>query len=258
LSSGIKVWTPTVVGACLLVAALSPTADSAALSRSSAAKPLVRRGSVVAARRFAARRGGLVAFAVLTGTTRVRGLRSKVLFPSASVVKAMLLVAELRAVGRGHLPASERRLLEPMIEQSDNDAAIAIFGQVGHDGLMRVARAAGMKRFSVEHLFDAQIDAADQARFMLHIERHIPAAHRHYALRLLRSIVSYQRWGIAPVARKKHLKIFFKGGWRNGIVHQVAQLRSGRRRLALAVLTSGESQAYGQKTIEGIAARLLR
>ena len=84
------------------------------------------------------------------------------------------------------------------------------------------------------------------------------AAAVRYARRLLSSIVSWQRWGIAPVAKAHRMKAFFKGGWRSGIVHQVALLERGRRRIALAVLTSGEpSMAYGEQTIEGIARRVL-
>ena len=54
------------------------------------------------------------------------------------------------------------------------------------------------------------------------------------------------------------MKVFFKGGWRNGITHQVALLERGGRRLALAVLTSGSpSMAYAEETIERIASRVL-
>ncbi len=54
------------------------------------------------------------------------------------------------------------------------------------------------------------------------------------------------------------MKIFFKGGWRTGITHQIGLLEKGDRRIALAVLTTGEpSIPYGEQTIQGIAQRVL-
>ena len=62
-------------------------------------------------------------------------------FPSASVLKAMLLVAYLRhARVRGRCARSERALLTPMIRVSDNSAATAIRDRVG-DAALRPARA---------------------------------------------------------------------------------------------------------------------
>jgi hypothetical protein len=223
---------------------------------------LVSRMSIDAARRFARSRQGVVAFAVLEEGGRPRGLRRTVRFGSASVSKAMLLVSYLRRVGGRHLSVNERALLRPMIVVSDNNAADAIYGQVGGNGLRTVARAAGMHRFSdVGHWANAQITAADQSRFFLRIDRLVPTTHRRYARMLLSSIVGPQRWGIPVVARRHRLKAFFKGGWRAGISHQVALLQSrhGGRRLALAILTSGTpSDAYGHETIERVAARVLR
>jgi hypothetical protein len=210
------------------------------------------------ARRYARARQGVVAFAVLDRAHRPRGLLRTVQFPSASVSKAMLLVAVLRRAGRGHLSDSERSLLRPMITFSDNDGASAIYGRVGGEGLRRVARAAGMRKFvDVGYWAGARITAADQTRLFLRIDRLVPAAHRRYARKLLSSIIGQQRWGIAPIARRRHMRIFFKGGWREGITHQVALLERGRR-LALAVLTSGSpSMGYAEETIEGIAGRVL-
>jgi hypothetical protein len=145
-----------------------------------------------------------------------------------------------------------------MITASDNDAASAVYARVGGEGLRKVARAAGMRRFGeVGYWSDAQITAADQARFFLRIDKLVPRRHRPYARKLLSSIVSEQRWGIAPVARRRRLRIFFKGGWRTGITHQVALLERGRRRIALAILTRSPSIPYGEETIERIARRVL-
>ena len=57
------------------------------------------------------------------------------------------------------------------------------------------------------------------------------------------------------------MKIFFTGGFVPGITHQVALLERTRdgTRIALAVLTrDSPSMAYGEATIEGIAARAVR
>jgi beta-lactamase family protein len=217
-----------------------------------------------AARHFARSRAGDVAFAVLDEHRKsVRGLRRTTRFRSASVVKAMMMVSVLRRAGKRRLTQTERGRLWPMITRSDNAAASAIFAEIGTRGLRRVARVAEMRRFTpagpVWGL--SQITAADQVRFFLHIDELVPRRHRRYARKLLSSITKSQRWGIAPVARRKDLKIFFKGGFVPGITHQVALLerKIDGERIALAVLTrNSPSQAYGEKTIEGIAARILR
>ena len=215
-----------------------------------------------AARRYARSRQGVVAFAVLENGGRPRGLLRTTRFPSASVSKAMLLVAYLRKAGSRRLSETERAILRPMIVVSDNIAADTVYRQVGGSGLHAVARAAIMRKFAdAGYWANAQITAADQARFFLRIDRLVPAAHRPYARKLLSSVTGPQRWGIPVAARRHRLKSFFKGGWRAGITHQVALLerRRGRARLSLAVLTSGApSGAYGEQTIEHLAARVLR
>jgi hypothetical protein len=226
-------------------------------------KGLTTAAGIEAAQRFARSRQGTVAFAVLdTRSNRVRGLHRTMRFRSASVVKAMMLVAVMRVAGKRPLTQPERALVWPMITRSDNDAASAVYGRIGNEGLQRVARAAGMRKFSPSPVWGtSQITAADQVRFFLRIDRLVPRAHRRYARKVLSSITPEQRWGIAPVARRKRLKAFFKGGWVPGITHQVALLEHRRhgRRIALAVLTQdGPSMAYGEETIERIAARVLR
>lgn len=137
-----------------------------------------------------------------------------------------------------------------------------VYARVGGSGLRAVAGAASMRKFTdVGYWANAQITAADQARLFLHIDGLVPVRHRPFARKLLSSIVDEQRWGIPAIARHHRLKTFFKGGWRGGIVHQVALLqhKKNSRRLALAVLTSGApSMTYSEQTIAGIAARLLR
>lgn len=116
---------------------------------------------------YARERGGDVSLAVVDSAGRLRGRRAGKRYASASVVKAMLLAAELRRLERDGLalePAT-KRLLGMMITHSDNDAADSIYLRVGDAGLVEVARLAGMRRFSVAGYWaNAQITAADMAR----------------------------------------------------------------------------------------------
>jgi len=211
---------------------------------------------------YAATRAGEVSFGVRTsGGLRGIGLRRGV--PSASVVKAMLLVGYLRRPDvRGRsLRADERALLGPMIRRSDNAAASRICNIVGTGGLARLAHRVRMRRFHATRPWGlSTIDVADQTRFFLHIDRYVPRRHRRYAMRLLGSIVPSQRWGISRV-RPRGWALYFKGGWGSGTGwadHQVALLRRGKRRVAVAILiTSSPSHDYAKETLRGVAARLL-
>jgi hypothetical protein len=196
---------------------------------------------------------------------RIRGFRRGVQYSSASLVKAMILVAYLdrRDVRRRALHPWERRLLGPMIRISDNDAASAVYQRVGPDGLGRLAHRAGMRAFVADPVWGGcQITARDQARFFLRLRALLPRLHRKYALGLLRHIVSYERWGIPPAA-PAGWGVYFKGGWFKDDdgwrVHQAALLRQGNRRISIAVLTRGSpSLEYGAATITGVTSRLLR
>ena len=196
---------------------------------------------------------------------RIHGYRRSVRYSSASLVKAMLLVAYLRRrdVRHRHLRGSERHLLGPMIRISDNDAASAIYGRVGMGGLNRLAHRARMRRFVAYPVWGGcQVTARDQARFFSRIRSLLPPRHRAYGLGLLHRIVSYERWGI-PHGAPAGWRLFFKGGWfpddDGWRVHQAALLRKGGRRIAVAVLTRGSpSLGYGAATIAGVTSRLLR
>jgi hypothetical protein len=228
-----------------------------------AAAAEVWRPDVHAARGYAAQRLGQVSFAVRTeGRLYGAGVRRTV--PSASVLKAMLLVAYLRQPEvRGRpLRRADRDLLEPMVRWSDNATATRVRDIVGNGGLVRLARRVGMRAFAPAAIWGlSRIDGADQTLFFLHLERFVPRRHRATALGLLSSIVPSQRWGIAAV-RPRGWGLYFKGGWGSGsgaVDHQVALLRRGARRLSVAILTtSSPSHAYGKQTLRGVAARLLR
>jgi hypothetical protein len=183
----------------------------------------------------------------------------------ASLLKPMLLVAYLsrRDVRRRPLRGSERALLRPMIRRSDNAAAGAVLARVGAGGLRRVARRAGMRRFTpVLHPWGlSRTTAGDQTRLFLRIDRLMPRRHRRFGMNLLGSITPSQRWGIARV-RPAGWRLYFKSGWGSGtgwVDHQSALLVRGRRRVAVSVMSFGHgSHAYGKVTLARVARRLLR
>jgi hypothetical protein len=218
---------------------------------------------IAAAERFLAGRAGHTALAVVDTHGRLSGVRMHDRFSSASVVKAMLLIAYLQRLARMHsgLDGGSRALLYPMIHVSDNGAASAVQGIVGNGALLSLAHQAHMVDFSVSSSWiSTQISAADQARYFFIQDSLVPARFRDYARYLLSSISPDQSWGV-PAAARPQWRVFFKGGWLPqslGLVHQVARLERGGQKFAVAVLTEGDpSMTYGEQTIEGVAARLV-
>ena len=218
---------------------------------------------VASAAAFVDRRQARVAFALVDQAGVVRGVRLQTRFLSASLVKAMLLVAYLNQadVIARPLTEPERQLLAAMIQRSDNDAATAVRDLVTNDGLREVARRAGMLHFTPARSWgSSRITAADQARFFFGLDALVPELHRPFARQLLTTIIPSQRWGI-PAATPPGWTVFFKGGWRpaNGwVVNQAAFLEGPPGRIAIAILSDhNPSFAYGTRTLRGVAARLL-
>jgi hypothetical protein len=233
-----------------------------ASSASAAAQPW--QPSMAAAVAYASHRHGAIAFAVRTPTRSWSWHGTKV-FPSASVLKAMLLVAylDLPSVRARALEPADRALLAPMIRRSDNAAAGRVFGIVGAARLRALAHRAGMRRFTpVTGIWGlSRIDAVDQARYFLGVDSLLAPRHRAYAMRLLTTITPAQRWGLARV-KPPGWRLYFKGGWGSGtgwVDHQVALLTRGDERVSVAILTHLDgSHAYGKETLRGIALRLLK
>lgn len=189
------------------------------------------------------------------------GYRRERVYPSASVIKAMFLVAYLHRARARHLSRSEKDMLSPMIRRSDNAAATRIANALGPKPIYRLARAAGMRSFHYTRPWgESSITARDQARFFFELNSLIPNRHQAYARYLLSHVIESQRWGIGRI-RLHGWTLFFKGGWGSGtgwVDHQVARLEKDGRRISVALMThSNPSHAYGEQTLRGLARRLL-
>jgi hypothetical protein len=222
--------------------------------------------AVARAAGFLASRAGRTAFAVVDNEGRMSGVHEHWTFVSASVVKAMLLVSYLRmldARGQHDVDAFSNSFLYPMINVSDNSAATQTWSIVGDGRLYALAHAAGMTDFSIVGIWaNAQLSAADQAKFFFEMDSLIPREFVGYARYLLSTIAGYESWGIPAVARPLGYQVFFKGGWRGTglgqLVHQIGRLEGRGRTFSIAVMTDGDpSMGYGIATIEGVTGSLL-
>jgi hypothetical protein len=245
--------------------ALAVAAATAFAAPAEAAAPPIWKSRMASAERYAHTRSGTITFAVVDEAGRLHGYHAREVAPSASVLKAMLLVAYLRRAGvRGRdLEQWERDLLGPMIRRSDNAAAFRMVGLVGEARLDALAEAAGMEHFQLHFPIwgQSEITPRGQALFFHRIDRLLPARHCRYALRLLATVVPSQRWGVGRVPHGLW-NLYFKGGWGSGtglVDHQVAVYRAGDERFSLALFTRFDpDHAYGKETLRGLAARLLR
>jgi hypothetical protein len=226
--------------------------------------PYPSSGAIAAAVSFLDSRSGSTALAVVDSQGRLAGVRLHEHFRTASVVKAMMLVAYLQMLGaqRRGLDTGDRALLYPMIHVSDNNAASAVLGRVGGGALARVARQAGMTDYApaIGWWAFTQTSAADQARFFAALPQLIPSQFYGYARGLLSGIDRSQSWGVPSVARPRW-QVFFKGGWlpMEKVFNQVARLERPGVTFTIAVLTAGEpSMGYGEQTIKGVTGTLLR
>ncbi len=223
--------------------------------------------AVARAAAYLATRIGHTAFAVVDSQGRLSGVRVHDTFFTASVVKAMLLVAYLRRLhdrGQHKVDGYSNSFLYPMIHISDNNAATQCWSIVGDSGLYSVARAAAMTDFSVSGLWgSALLSPADQARFFFEMDSLIPREFVGYARFLLSTIIAWQTTGIPVVARPLGYMVFFKDGSEPvgsaQLVHQVARLEGHGRTFAIAVMTDGDpTTGYGIDTITGVTQALLR
>ena len=134
-------------------------------------------------------RAGVESFALVDDRGHIHGYRLRARAPSASLLKAMALVAylNLQSVRSRPLNDHDRGLLGPMIRRSDNAAASAVLRTVGSHAMYRVAERADMWDFSFAWPIwgNSTTTARDQARFFIKIDRLVPRRHRGYALAVL-------------------------------------------------------------------------
>lgn len=218
-----------------------------------------------AAKRFISTRPGRARYSLYDATSGRRWeYRATEPVKCASLMKTLLLATYLRSssVRDRKLTEDDRKFLRPMIRESANDPASALYVKLGGDAIARTAHAAGMGTVTPNpHWGLTRTTARQQVALFSRLPDLFPQRHRAYAMKLLGTIVPAQRWGVGQVDLPANWQLYFKGGWGSGtgaVDHQTALLMNGEQRLVLSITTTNNpSHQSGKKTLEGVAERLL-
>ena len=186
---------------------------------------------------------------------------------TASIIKlAIMETVLIQAIGeKRQLTKSEKDLLVPMIENSSNEAATALWEQVGKaDGVRKAMRRMGATHttFDPENRWGmTSTTAADQIVIADHIfcpNTIIPESMRAYACELMSSVEDDQNWGMSAGMKSP----FVKNGWlpRDDGWHVNSVASTGAKGYTAVGLTHSATASMDDlvETIEGMARIIAR
>ena len=195
---------------------------------------------------------------VSTGVTAA--YHSRQAFHTASIVKADILATLLLQLQHQHAAVSqaEQDLATPMIEESDNGAATALWNIIG----ATAGLAAGDQALRLRHTVPGtdgwwgltSTTVTDQLRLLSDLtSRRSPltAASRRYELALMRSVEPGQNWGVTAAAARR-TQPAVKNGWMPdgplGLwdINSIGVISHHGQRLLIAVVSSGQHVAVHQ------------
>ena len=187
---------------------------------------------------------------------------------TASIVKVDILATLLHDEQVAHAPmdAITRELATEMIEDSDNDAAQALYVQVGQaPGLAAFNALVGLTGTTPNWAWGftdtTSLDQARLVRLFAAPNRILTDASRSFGLGLMRHVVADQDWGVSA-GPSPSVRIALKDGWYptalgDWQVNSIGWVDGAGRDYVLAVLTKDNAtMGYGVETIEEVATRV--
>jgi hypothetical protein len=249
-----------------------------------APRPAVPRDPLgAAARSFLATRSGVVLAAVYdarSGMTWTIGQGKPQ--PEASIVKVDILetlLARRRSDGKT-LSARDRSLAAAMIEDSDNDAATALWNEVGGaQGISSFNTSVGLADTTPSSCVAcpgfawpgwglSTTTATDQLALLRELLRPnslLTNAQRDYALSLMEHVTRAQRWGVTSGVPPRNT-VALKNGWLpltsaddDWQINSIGWVSGQGRDYLMAVLSTGNpTEQYGIDTIGKLAAIVWR
>src|SRR5215468_1531 len=187
-------------------------------------------------------------------------------FDSASVVKVTILAALLRwhqETGKP-LTSTEKYRATRMIEVSDNNAASALWNELGHTRLQHFLTLARMTETILGpdgYWGLTQITARDelqQLRLLTAINSVLSNSSRSYELYLMAHVTASQRWGV-PAGAPSGVTVYVKNGWlpratHGWRIHSIGAFQGVGRNYMIAVLSyNNPTMSYGVTTIQRVA-----
>jgi beta-lactamase class A len=187
-------------------------------------------------------------------------------FDSASVVKATILAALLRwhqETGKP-LSSSEKSLATAMITESDNNAASALWNEVGRARLRHFLGLATMTETELGpggYWGLTQITARDELQLLRLLTAKNPVLSdysRGYELGLMARVIPSQRWGV-PAGAPRGLSVYVKNGWlpratRGWRINSIGAFQGHGRDYMIVVLSDDNpTMQYGVNTVQRVA-----
>ncbi|HEX3957986.1 MAG TPA: serine hydrolase [Trebonia sp.] len=254
-------------------ATVAPSASPKA-STSQAAGPLGAQAQAF----LAGRRGRVEADVYDLSTGQQRTLGQQVPQAEASVVKLEILEAVLNQRAAQHvvLSLTEQELTPPMIEQSDNEAATTLWGDVGGArGMRAFDHKVGLVHTSPSNCLQcpgsswpgwelSTTTPQDQITLLRQLVQPSGGLDRNdqkYALHLLENVTPSQRWGVSGGV-PAGVMVALKNGWLPlGAGNSDWQINSvgwvsgdGRNYLMVVLSTGNPSEQYGIDTLSHLGA----
>jgi len=268
-AAGVAALVVGIVGGAAGISAADVTAAAAAsasfCTAPAAHKALAARLSRDITKALAGRRG----LHAVTVHDRVTGLTCRLSeghrFDSASVVKATILAALLRWHQETGRPLSDREkhLATLMITRSDNDAATALWNEVGLARLQHFLDLAKMTETQLNregYWGLTQITARDELtllRLLTSSNSVLSASSRKYQLGLMARVIPAQRWGV-PAGAPRYVTVYVKNGWLplsdGWHINSIGAFIGHGRDYMMVVLSDGNpTMDYGVTTVEAVA-----
>ncbi|MEU6578059.1 serine hydrolase [Streptomyces sp. NPDC046805] len=254
LISGVAAATPAVAATTPTVSCTSARAGLADKLKKDITAALASRSGTVA----------LGLYDRTTGTTCT--LRSSTAYDSASVVKVTILATLLWDAKKHNRYLTDREvsLTKAMITKSDNNAASALWKQLGLTKIKGFLSAAGMTQTvpgTGGYWGLTQITVTDEQKLLKLLTAKntvLSDNSRAYTLKLMGQVISSQRWG-TPYGAPSGVAVHVKNGWlqrstHGWRVHSVGTFNGDGHDYMITVLTHGNStMSYGVTTIQSVA-----